>query len=379
MMPPELCRPSIKSNLLRRLSFRLVMPDSQCGNLEVVTTGGIELQTPRYFSMRFSLMRFTPLIVCALMIAGCSSSILRSTSSQIIAKDRDFIVLHVGNEDARSLARRYLGDEKRYWVIEDANQATPIKAGREIVIPLRTTNPTGIEFSGYQTVPILCYHRFGQRSDRMEVTPEQFREQMEYLKNKDYRVIPLKDLLGFLKGERQLPKRAVVLTIDDGHRSIYKEAFPILKEYGYPATVFVYSDYMNNGGLKTSELTAMKKSGLISIQPHSKTHSNLTVQQAGESRSKYQRRVRQEISVPNDRLTQYLGERPRFYAYPFGDSNDLVIEELQANGIQLGLTVQRQSNAAFTYPYLLHRTMIFGDRDMQAFKKSLVTFKAFRQ
>lgn len=329
--------------------------------------------------MRISLMRFTLLIICALMVAGCSSPILRSASSQIIAKDRDFIVLHVGNEDARSLARRYLGDEKRYWVIEDANQATPIKAGREIVIPLRTANPTGIEYSGYQTVPILCYHRFGQRSDRMEVTPQQFREQMEYLKNKDYRVIPLKDLLGFLKGERQLPKRAVVLTIDDGHRSIYKEAFPILKEYGYPATVFVYSDYMNNGGLKTSELAAMMKSGLISIQPHSKTHSNLTVRQAGESRSKYQRRVRQEISVPNDRLTRYLGERPRFYAYPFGDSNDLVIEELQANGMQLGLTVQRQPNAAFTYPYLLHRTMIFGDRDMQAFKKSLVTFKAFRQ
>ncbi|MEW8471081.1 MAG: hypothetical protein AB2637_21260, partial [Candidatus Thiodiazotropha sp.] len=77
-------------------------------------------------------------------------------------------------------------------------------------------------------------------------------------------------------------------------------------------------------------------------------------------------------------LVKYLGERPLYYAYPFGDSNDLVIEQLQANGLLLGLTVQRQSNAAFSYPYLLHRTMIFGDRDMQAFKKSLVTFKALR-
>ncbi|MEW8507076.1 MAG: polysaccharide deacetylase family protein [Candidatus Thiodiazotropha sp.] len=328
--------------------------------------------------MRPTLLVFTLLIICVLPLAGCSSTQYRSSSNNIIAKDRDFIVLRVGSDDSRTLARRYLRDESLYWVIEDANHPAPIASGQEIIIPLKMVNPTGIEYEGYQTVPILCYHRFGKRSDRMEVTPSMFREQMEYLRENDFRVIPLKDLVGFLKGEQQLPKRAVVLTIDDGHRSIYSEAFPILKEYGFPATVFVYSDYVNNGGLKPKELTVMKKSGLISIQPHSKTHSNLTVRQAGESVSQYQKRVRQEISLPNEKLIEYLGDRPRYYAYPFGDSNDLVIEQLQANGMQLGLTVQRKSNAAFTFPYLLHRTMIFGDRDMRAFKKSLVTFKALR-
>jgi peptidoglycan/xylan/chitin deacetylase (PgdA/CDA1 family) len=328
--------------------------------------------------MRTTRITITSLIIGALLFAGCSSPLFRHSSSQVIAKDRDFILLRVGNDDARSLARYYLRDENLYWVIEDAN-SQPIMPGREIVIPLKMDNPTGIEYKGYQTVPILCYHRFGKRSDRMEVTPAMFRKQMAYLKKNNYRVIPLKDLVEFLKGEKQLPKRAVVLTIDDGHRSIYREAFPILKEYGYPATVFVYSDYINNGGLKTKELTALKKSGLISIQPHSKTHSNLTVRQTGESPSAYQRRVRNEVSIPKEKLTKYLGERSRYYAYPFGDSNDLVIEELQANGMQLGLTVQRKPNAAFAYPYLLHRTMIFGDRNMQAFKKSLVTYKALGQ
>jgi peptidoglycan/xylan/chitin deacetylase (PgdA/CDA1 family) len=323
-------------------------------------------------------MAVTLLIVSALLFSGCSSPLFRYSSSKIIAKDRDFIVLRVGNDDARTLARRYLRDEGLYWVIEDANPE-PVAPGQEIVIPLKTDNPTGIEYSGYQTVPILCYHRFGNGSSRMELSPAKFRQQMEYLKKNGYRVIPLKDLVGFLKGEQQLPKRAVVLTIDDGHRSIYKEAFPILKKYNFPATVFVYSDYINNGGLKTAELKALKRSGLISIQPHSKTHSNLAVRQAGESQSQYRRRVRQEISLPNETLTKHLGERPRYYAYPFGDSNDLVIEALRANGIQMGLTVQRQANAAFAYPYLLHRTMIFGDRDMRAFKKSLVTYKALRQ
>ncbi|MCU7906320.1 MAG: polysaccharide deacetylase family protein [Candidatus Thiodiazotropha sp. (ex Epidulcina cf. delphinae)] len=296
-------------------------------------------------------------------------------SSQVIAKDSEFVVLRVGRENARTLAKRFLGDEGRYWVIEDANESRPVKPGNVIIIPLQSTNPTGFGYDGYQTVPILCYHRFGNRGDRLEVSPEQFRAQMKYLQENDYRVVPLADLLGFLRGERALPKRSVVLTIDDGHRSIYKEAFPILKEFGYPATVFVYSDYMNNGGLKTAEVAAMAKSGLISIQPHSKTHGNLAVRQHGEDRQHYRRRIRREVTHPITKLTQQLGQKSRFYAYPFGDANDQVIDELQANGLLLGLTVQPRANAAFSYPYLLHRTMIFGDRDMDAFKSGLVTYK----
>ncbi|MCU7931141.1 MAG: polysaccharide deacetylase family protein [Candidatus Thiodiazotropha sp. (ex Codakia rugifera)] len=319
------------------------------------------------------------LLLVMLLNAGCSSPGIYSAlsaSSRIIAKDSEFVVLRVGKEDARTLASNFLGDEALYWRIEDANPSGAIKPGNEIIIPLKTDNPTGIDYNGYQTIPILCYHRFGNRGDRLEVSPQQFRQQLEYLKKNDFRVIPLASLLGFLKGEQALPKRSVVITIDDGHRSIYKEAFPLLKEFGYPATVFVYSDYMNNGGLRTKEIATMVESGLISIQPHSKTHGNLAVQQGGENHKQYQHRVRQEVVVPTEKLAQYIGKKPRFYAYPFGDSNEYVIDELQANGLLLGLTVQPRTNAAFAYPYLLHRTMIFGDRDIKAFKASLVTYKS---
>ncbi|MCU7935128.1 MAG: polysaccharide deacetylase family protein [Candidatus Thiodiazotropha sp. (ex Dulcina madagascariensis)] len=321
------------------------------------------------------------LILCLLLGTGCSSRGFYMTEgdagpSQVIAKDNEFVVLRVGSDDARTLAKRFFGDEARYWVIEDANDSHPVEPGNVIIIPLRDSNPTGFGYEGYQTVPILCYHRFGNRGDRLEVSSEQFREQLNYLKENDYRVIPLADLLGFLKGERALPKRSVVLTIDDGHRSIYREAFPILKEFGYPATVFIYTDYMNNGGLKTDEIAAMTESGLISIQPHSKSHGNLAVRRHGEDHKQYQRRIRREVTFPTKKLAGQLGQKPRFYAYPFGDANDQVIQELQANGLLLGLTVQPHANAAFSYPYLLRRTMIFGDRDMDVFKSSLVTYKS---
>ncbi|MET0065442.1 MAG: polysaccharide deacetylase family protein [Candidatus Thiodiazotropha sp.] len=281
----------------------------------------------------------------------------------------------MGQESTRSLAKRYLGSEAQYWVIEDANRSRDLVPGGHVVIPLSEPNPTGIEYTGYQTVPILCYHRFGERGGKLEVSAEQFRQQMEYLKSNGYRVIPLQDLLGFLNGDNPIPKRSVVLTIDDGHRSIYKIAFPILQEYAFPATIFLYSDYMNKGGLTTRELRSMQRSGLISVQPHSKTHANLTHRKAGESRQQYLRRVDHEVESPIEAINQKLGSTPRFYAYPFGATNEQVIAILKKRELQMGLTVESKPNAAFTYPYTLHRSMIYGDRDLDAFVDRLVTFQ----
>ncbi|MES9861284.1 MAG: polysaccharide deacetylase family protein [Candidatus Thiodiazotropha sp. LLP2] len=323
-----------------------------------------------------SLWRYTTgtlLVIYVLLGAACSTS---PTSSTVIAKDSDFVVLRVGKDDAPSLARRYLGDKDLAWIIEDANYPDSITAGNEIIIPLKNNNPTGIEFDGYQTVPILCYHRFGEKGGRLEVTPQQFRQQLAYLSENGYRVIHLHELYDFLSGDQVLPKRAVVLTIDDGHRSIFEIAYPMLKEFEFPATVFIYSDYMNNGGLKTKQLLAMKKSGLISIQPHSKTHSNLAVRKVDEGKAEYRKRVRDEVKIPSSKLSAELSAKPRYFAYPFGDTNNQVIDELKANGLLLGLTVRPAANAAYTYPYLLNRSMIFGDRGMDDFISKLITFQS---
>jgi peptidoglycan/xylan/chitin deacetylase (PgdA/CDA1 family) len=307
--------------------------------------------------------------------AGCSSL---SSTSRVLARDGNFVIVRVGNDDAASLAQRYLGDDRLRWMIEDANYPRSIAAGEEIIIPLRHNNPIGFEYEGYQTIPILCYHRFGNKGGRLEISPDLFRKQLRYLKEHGYRVVRLQDLYSFLKGEQPLPKRSVVLTIDDGHRSIFKIAYPLLKEFDFPATVFVYSDYMNNGGLKTRELRTMNESGLISIQPHSKTHSNLAIKKYGEDDSQYQKRVHDEVAIPTRKIKQVLGTTPQFYAYPFGDANSLVIDELEANGLLLGLTVQPSANAAFTYPFLLNRSMIFGDRGMEDFISKLKTFHSLQ-
>src|SRR4030095_13915199 len=74
-----------------------------------------------------------------------------------------------------------------------------------------------------------------------------FREQMLFLKAKGYRVISLREFVEFTRLGRQLPQRSVVLTFDDGYKSFRQYAYPVLKELGFPATLFVYTDYVGAG------------------------------------------------------------------------------------------------------------------------------------
>ena len=122
----------------------------------------------------------------------------------------------------------------------------------------------------------------------MTVTQAAFEEQMKFLKEKGYRVITLNQFIDFLEFKRPIPKKSVVITIDDGWRSTYEIAFPILKKYGYPATLFVYTDLIV-GSKKTLSwdlIQEMASQGL-DIQGHTKTHRTLTIMDKKESFKEY--------------------------------------------------------------------------------------------
>ena len=158
----------------------------------------------------------------------------------------DFVVvLAKAGDTAESLARRYLGDPAKAWMVEDYNGTATFTPGREVVIPKRPWNPAGVEPRGYQLVPILCYHNLGpQTRGRLLMSASAFEEQMRYLKREGYHVITLKQFLEFASLRQQLPRKTVVLTFDDGWKSFKEYAYPILKELGYPATLFIYTDFI---------------------------------------------------------------------------------------------------------------------------------------
>ena len=291
------------------------------------------------------------------------------TSNLLAQNDRVVIVLATAGDTYASLAERYLGSPGYAWLIAQENGKLAVNQGDVVVIRRHFVNAAGLSDDTLQTVPILTYHNFGHRNHPLTLAPEQFRRQLEYLKANGYQVVSLADVPAFLAGRQPLPPRAVVLTIDDGYRSTYELAYPLLAEFGFTATLFVYSDYINNGGVTWAQLKEMDDSGVIDVQPHSKTHRNLN-QLPVDDGVAFLDGIRREVAGPKQKL-----ERREFtvfsYAFPFGATNGAVNAALRSHGYQLGLTVDRGANRFYADPYLLRRTMIYRGDSLETFAQAL--------
>ena len=268
------------------------------------------------------------------------------------------------------------------WSIAEANRVAdmaPPAPGVAVLVPLVPRNPAGIHPEWFQTVPILCYHRFGPVATKMTITPQAFAQQLEHLAKNGWRVIPLAELRGFLDARKPLPPRTVVITMDDGYESVHRHAFPLLKKHGFPATLFVYTDFIGApDALSWSQLQEMQRSGLVDVQSHSKSHRNLIERSAAETDARYRLAIDAEMRVPRELLARRIeGTTVQHIAWPFGDANATVLEAAARNGFELGATVMPGGNAFYAQPLMLRRTMIFGDMDLDAFRARLQTIRSW--
>ena len=277
------------------------------------------------------------------------------------------------------IAQRLLGDASLAWTLAEANGVPEAEPGRVLIVPLQARNALGVTADAYQTVPILCYHRFGTPSSKMVVSPAGFAAQLEWLARNRWTALRLADVAGFLQGKKALPPRSVVITIDDGYESVYRHAFPLLKKYGFAATLFVYTDFIGAAdALSFAQMQEMQRSGLVDIQSHSKSHRNLIERTAQESDARYRQNIEQEMRQPRELLARRLdGHELRHIAYPYGDANALVLDAATRAGFELGATVIPGGNAFFAQPLMLRRTMIFGDLELEGFKARLQTSRSF--
>jgi peptidoglycan/xylan/chitin deacetylase (PgdA/CDA1 family) len=307
--------------------------------------------------------------------AAAPASASRAESATAVVKTPDFVAVLVRPVDTlASLAATWLGDQSRAWEIAAYNDIDAALPGQELAIPLRLFRRGGLTAERYQTVPVLAYHQFAEKStNKMTVSREAFEAQMRLLKDKGYQVVSLEQLLAFLDFRGQLPEKAVVITIDDGWRSTYDIAFPILKKYGYPATLFVYTQLIGGGAksLSWDQLREMAGQGL-DVQCHTVTHRNLALQQVQESPEQYFEGVRREIADAARTIEQKLGKRPTSLAYPYGDTNGLAIALLRSEGFKAAFTLVREPNPFFAPNFHLGRSMISGDADLARFERNLV-------
>ena len=275
-----------------------------------------------------------------------------------------------------SLALKYLGDRSLDWMIAEFNGITSVTPGLEVVIPLKPYDRGGLTSEGFQIVPVLCYHQFSETAiDKMTVTRSAFEKQMRFLKDEGYRVISLDQLMDFIDFKGQLPRKAVVITIDDGWRSTYDIAYPILKEYGYPATLFVYTDLIM-GGAKTLDWDLIREMSVngIDIQCHTKTHSDLNRKAAQQPMGDYLKGVERELTESAAVIQNKVGKKVTYLAYPYGETNSLVVAVAKKLGYRGAFTVERGGNPFFVDAYRIQRSMIYGDFTFQDFKRNLKPF-----
>lgn len=183
----------------------------------------------------------------------------------------------------------------------------------------------------HYTVPILMYHYINaeeSRRSKLGVSPKAFQRQMSFLRRHKYNIVALETLVDLIKEKKKIPPKTVVITFDDGYLDNYTNAFPILKKYNIPATIFVVVDRIgkrlgNDDYMSQENIEELLMSGIISIGSHSVSHPNLS---EIESESK----LRYEISGSKKILEKALNTKVDFFSYPFGSlaakARDFVIE-----------------------------------------------------
>lgn len=157
----------------------------------------------------------------------------------------------------------------------------------------------------------------------LSVSPAEFRAQMQYLRDHGFTAIDLYDLSLAIVGKQKLPAKPVILTFDDGYVDNYTNAFPILQEFGFEATFFIITDYVDNGvpaHLTWAMIEEMAAAG-HRMESHSKSHPNLTEQERDF--------LIWQILGSQETLAAHIGYTPRFFCYPGGRYDEETIAVLQ--------------------------------------------------
>lgn len=185
-------------------------------------------------------------------------------------------------------------------------------------------------------IPILTFHSIDTLGSVLSFHPKQFRKILANLRDKGYTSISLYDVCDWIDGRKSFDSPVFVITFDDGFENLYLNAFNILEEYGFRATIFVVSGYC---GLKNDwpsqprnipimpiltweQVNEMSKS-VFDIQAHSMHHSFLS-QESLET-------IEKEITGSKKMIEDKTGKPVDFFAYPYGDYNDLAYNIVSAN------------------------------------------------
>ena len=220
-------------------------------------------------------------------------------------------------------------------------------------------------------LPILVYHKIdrippGSRYPKNYVTPEQFEAQLVFLARHRYTSVGFADYLAYRRGERLLPPRAIIITFDDGYRSNRTIALPLLRQYGFGATIFLVTaqlgktnawdrDELQEPLLDAADIHTMQAEGRgggggIDFGSHTATHARLTRLGSVDAL--------RELRSSREQLGALLGKPVTVVCYPYGDYNRATLQLARDAGYEAGVIIRRRMNTDATDPLELRRIPI---------------------
>lgn len=251
---------------------------------------------------------------------------------------------------------------------------------------LNVLSPAALSADEISTqVPILMYHHLSEDVTNSEiVSPEQFEAQIRALSEAGYTGVSFDELQAYVLRGEPLPEKPVVITFDDGYRSNYTLAYPILQKYGMKATIFAIgvsfgtdhykdTDYAITPHFGAAEAAEMTASGLISIQSHtydmhqwppyetdSAVRENI-LQLPGESEESYVQALTEDFTRSRALLEDATGRPVDVLAYPAGQYSMLAQVTLQSLGVHVTLSTNPGVNTVVKgLPQTLYAMLRFG-------------------
>lgn len=205
-----------------------------------------------------------------------------------------------------------------------------------------------LSYGEAKKIPVLMYHHLLMEEENTYgnnpavITVEAFEEQMAYMHKYGFNTITLLELEKFLEGELEVPKRSVVITFDDGYSSNYHYAYPILKKYGFEASIFLITHSVKE---VSEPFTPIKTTSLgwdqivygMDVFEYANHTHDMHVQDEYEIPyllTKSYNKIMQDLAM-NKSITQ-----SNYFAYPYGKYNEMTLDILKELGYTLAFTTR---------------------------------------
>jgi len=218
-------------------------------------------------------------------------------------------------------------------------------------------------------IVILMYHSVNSINDFHAVDPAEFRRQIEYLK-RNYTIVSLNEMVDFVKGKRNLPRKSVAITFDDGYHDCYLNVYPYFRKNKLSATVFVTTEYIGKEWplsnhhpkmLTWKEIEEMSKNN-IEIGAHTATHPSLQETSLKEAEN--------EILRSKKEIEKHIKKNVNYFSYPFGRYTPKIGDVVESSGFKAALggegTIRKDTQIFF-----LNRIQVDSSVSFMLFKARL--------